>query len=133
MSCLGIFAYPYSLAGCAPVDFNSVYTASLIYSFFFLANTSSFTFFNSYGNIVCQNLSLTKLYSLQKAFIFLIHVSFTITLNPTTKSNGTDRRPLSFKYFLAFSTPLSAVVSHIRSISLSSRFNLAQFFTRVSI
>ena len=32
--CLCFFAKPYSLAGCAPVDLNLVYSASLISSFF---------------------------------------------------------------------------------------------------
>ena len=59
--CLCSFAKPYSLAGCAPVDLNLVYSASLISSFFMASNSLSFSIFII---TLSQILPLTKLFCL---------------------------------------------------------------------
>ena len=117
--CLCTFASPYSLAGCAPA---SVYSASLISSFFFMASNSLFRSFS----IFIITLSVRFFLSLNssawyESFSFSCYVSFFITQKPTSLSNGTARRPLYFKYFLAFSTPLS-------SVYIGPRSNFGQVF-----
>ena len=105
------FCYPYSLAGCAPVDLNLIYSALLISWFFswrvilclclfqFFWITLSVGFFFSLNCSACN-----------EPCCFFSYASFVITQKPTPLSNGLARRPLSCKYFLAFSTPLSEVV-----------------------
>ena len=62
--CLCTFANPYSLAGCAHVDLNLVYSVSLISSFFFMASTSlfmSYVYFIFRYHAICQILPLPKI------------------------------------------------------------------------
>ena len=92
----------------------------LLMSFSIFIITLSVRFFLSLNCSACN-----------KSFSFFSYVSFFITQKPKPLSNGTASRPLSFKYFLAFSTPSSEGVCFAFLAYLFAAAAISHIFLRV--
>ena len=73
--CLCTFANPYSPAGCASVDLNLVYSASLISFSFFMASISLLMSFSFFESLLCVTFSLSMNCSACNNFSVSSHMS----------------------------------------------------------
>ena len=123
---LCIFAKPYSLAGCAPVDLNLVDSASLISSFFFMASNSLFMSFSIFMITLSVRFFLSLNFcACNKSFSFFSYVSFF----QCTKTHKFIKRHCQKTVVLQilsgfFNNFFSGGLFHFFSISLCSCFNL---------
>ena len=95
---------------------------SLLMVFSVFVTILSVRFFLSKNVFACKN---------SISFLICLHFHYTNTHQVTHPSNETDRRPLSFKFFLAFSTHLSVGVHFTFTAYLFAAALISHSFFRV--